>query len=90
MKRRHQDERKETAMRTGARVFGVAVLALLLAVAQVATAGVVNQWSFEEGAGTTTADSVGGQTGTLTNMAPATDWVASAAPVALRSCTCPP
>ena len=68
-------------MRTGARVFGVAALALLLAVAQVATAGVVNQWSFEEGAGTTTADSVGGQTGTLTNMAPATDWVASAAPV---------
>ncbi len=39
--------------------------------------GLVNHWTFDDGTGSTTAaDSVGGVTGNLVNMEPASDWVA--------------
>ena len=42
----------------------------------VSSAGLVGYWTFDEGAGSTAADSSGnGNNGTLTNMDPAGDWV---------------
>jgi hypothetical protein len=56
-------------------------LGVFLGVAVWSQGALVNHWPFEEGSGNTTADVGGGETGTLTNMAPASDWVTSGAPV---------
>lgn len=50
-----------------------AIIAGVLITSHPASAALVNHWSMEEGAGFTTADVVGGKTGTLTNME-AGDW----------------
>ncbi len=51
-------------------------------------AGLVNYWSFDEGAGVTSRDwASGGNTMTLTNMDPATDWIDSGLPVTENSTT---
>ncbi len=42
-------------------------------------AGLVRYYNFNDGAGTTATDGTGTFNGTLTNMAPASDWVASGA-----------
>ena len=44
------------------------------------TRGLIGYWAFEEGTGTTANDASGqGNTGTLTNMDPSTDWVSGKA-----------
>ena len=55
-------------------------IGLLLGTA-LAEAALVNQWTFDDGPGThpTAVDSVGGKTGTLTNME-AGDWISSGLP----------
>ncbi len=67
--------------------YSVALVALAAmgVVASTAEAALVNQWKFDDGSGThpTALDSVGGKTGTLTNLE-AVDWVASTAPVPYR------
>ncbi|NQT53191.1 LamG domain-containing protein, partial [bacterium] len=69
---------KETAMK--AMTFGM-VLALLVGLVPCASAGLVAQWQLDDGTGSAIAvDSAGGNTGTLTNMTPASDWIAAPPP----------
>ncbi len=60
-------------MKTAARKI-VAFTVALVTMGGAAHAALVNHWQIEEGAGATTADAVGGKTGTLTN---GPTWVAS-------------
>lgn len=43
--------------------------------------GLVAYYRFDDGIGTTLTDETGTQNGTLTNMAPASDWITSGAPI---------
>lgn len=69
------------ATRTFSSFLVAAVAGCLLASATPATAALVNQWMLDDGTGSATAtDSVGGQTGTLTNMDSSTDWISAGLP----------